>query len=79
MKKLLTVLAVSTPLLLTACASQPYQTNNTQTRNAVLGGAALGAAIGALSQTDDGDRHDIGKGAAVGAVVGAGAGYAASR
>lgn len=78
MKKLLTVFAVSTSLLLTACASQPYQ-SNTQTRNAVLGGAALGAAIGALSQTDDGDRKDIGKGAAIGAVVGAGAGYATTR
>lgn len=78
MKKLLTVFAVSTSLFLTACASQPYQTN-TQTRNAVLGGAALGAAIGALSQTDDGDRKDIGKGAAIGAVVGAGAGYATTR
>lgn len=78
MKKLITILTVSVPMLLTACASQPYQTN-TQTRNAMLGGAALGAAIGALSQTDEGDRHDIGKGAAIGAIVGAGAGYATTR
>lgn len=78
MKKTLVVLSAGMALLLSACAGQPYQTN-TQTRNAVLGGAALGAAIGALSQTDDGDRKDIGKGAAVGAVVGAGAGYAVGR
>lgn len=78
MKKLLATLFVTAPLLLTACASQPYQTD-TQTRNAMLGGAALGAAIGALSRTDDGDRKDIGKGAAIGAVVGAGAGYATTR
>lgn len=77
MKKLLTALVVGTPLLLTACASQPYQNN--QTRNAMIGGAVLGSAIGALSQTDEGDRHDIGKGALAGAVIGAGAGYAVTR
>lgn len=77
MKKL-SMLVIASSLLLTACASQPNQTA-TQTRNAMLGGAVMGAAIGALSQTDEGDRHDIGKGAIAGAVLGAGAGYATTR
>lgn len=77
MKKALGIFVVGTSLFLTACA-KPYN-NNPQTRNAMLGGAVLGATIGALSQTDEGDRHDIGKGAIAGAVIGAGAGYAVGR
>lgn len=78
MKIKLLATVCGTAMLLTACASGPYQTD-AQTRNSMLGGAAIGATIGALSQTDDGDRKDIGKGAAIGAVVGAGAGYAVTR
>lgn len=77
MKKLL-VAVCGASLLLTACATT-NTTTNTQTRNTVLGSAAIGAAIGALSQTDDGNRKDIGKAAAIGAVTGAGAGYAVTR
>lgn len=76
--KLLTATTIALSLLLSACAAQNHQTP-AQTRNAMLGGAAMGAAIGALSQADGGDRHDIGKGAAVGAIAGAGAGYATTR
>lgn len=74
--KLLTTVCGAS-LLLSACASNPYQ-SDVETRNTVIGGAAIGAAIGALSQSD-GDRKDIGKGAAIGAAVGAGAGYATTR
>ena len=76
--KLFATFGIATSLLLSACAAQNHQTP-AQTRNAMLGGAAMGAAIGALSQADGGDRHDIGKGAAVGAAVGAAAGYATTR
>lgn len=80
MKTTLLAVACGASLLLSACATNPYNTSvNPETRNTVLSGAALGAAIGALSQTDDGNRDDIGKAAAIGAVVGAGAGYAATR
>lgn len=78
MKSKLIVTAVGASLLLSACATNPYQTNSTAYNN-TISGAAIGAAIGALSQTDDGDRKDIGKAAAIGAVVGAGAGYATTR
>ncbi len=78
MKTKLLAIVCGTSLLLSACASGPYQTDP-QTRNSMIGGAAIGATIGALSQTDDGDRKDIGKAAAIGAVVGAGAGYAVTR
>lgn len=77
MKSKLLVAVCGASLLLTACATT-NTTANTQTRN-VIGSAAIGAAIGALSQTDDGNRKDIGKAAAIGAVTGAGAGYAISR
>ncbi|OOS21555.1 hypothetical protein B0682_02395 [Moraxella lincolnii] len=60
-------------VVMTGCASNPYQTyDNTKT------GALVGATIGALAQSG-GNREDIAKGLAVGAAAGAGAGYAADR
>ncbi|WP_435932403.1 hypothetical protein ACSF86_03065 [Moraxella bovoculi] len=71
-RKLLITAALSATVLLTACASGPYA-NDPQARNSVVASTMVGAAIGALSRSD-GDRKNIGKGAAVGAVVGAGVG-----
>lgn len=73
-RKLLAVAALSASALLTACANSPYA-YDAQARNTMIGSTITGAAIGALSQSDDGNRKDIGKGAAIGAVVGAGTGY----
>ncbi|MDO4450069.1 MAG: hypothetical protein Q4B79_03810 [Moraxella sp.] len=55
MKSKLILTAVGASLLLSACATNPHQTNSTAYNN-TISGAAIGAAIGALSQTDDGDR-----------------------
>ena len=74
----LPVITATTALLLSACATSPTY-HNQETRNAMLGGAALGAVIGGLSQADGGNRNDIGRGAAIGAAVGAGAGYVVTR
>ncbi|AKG09946.1 hypothetical protein AAX05_07065 [Moraxella bovoculi] len=76
-RKLLTTAALSATVLLTACASGPYA-NDPQARNSVVASTMAGAAIGALSRSD-GDRKDIGKGTAVGAVVGAGTGYVLAK
>lgn len=75
--KLLITAVLSATVLLTACASGPYA-NDPQARNFAVASTMAGAAIGALSLSD-GDRKDIGKGAAVGAVVGAGVGYVLAK
>lgn len=75
--KLLITAVLSATVLLTACASGPYA-NDPQARNFAVASTMAGAAIGALSRSD-GDRKDIGKGAAVGAVVGAGTGYVLAK
>lgn len=79
MKTKILAMGVLSVMLATGCASTANNTQMTQNQKSVLGGAALGAAIGALSQTDDGNRKDIGKAAAIGAAVGAGAGYATTK
>lgn len=66
--KLFSTLIISVSLLLGACATTHH--NPRPCGGMAMSGAALGAAIGALSRTDGGDRHDIGKGALVGAAVG---------
>lgn len=80
-RKSLTTAALSATVLLTACASDPY-TNDPQARNFVVASTMAGAAISALSLSD-GDRKNIGEGAAVGAVVGAvvgaGTGYVLAK
>lgn len=75
--KLLITAVLSATVLLTACASGPYA-NDPQARNFVVASTMAGAAIGALSLSD-GDRKNIGKGAVVGAVVGAGTGYVLAK
>lgn len=76
--KILLASVVAATVVMTGCASNPYN-NTTQTQRSVLGGAALGAAIGALSRTDGGNSSEIAEAAAIGAVAGAGAGYASTK
>lgn len=72
-RKSLTTAALSATVLLTACASGPY-TNDPQARNFV---------VASTMARSDGDRKNIGEGAAVGAVVGAvvgaGTGYVLAK
>lgn len=81
--KLTGIAVIGAALGLTACASNPYGTNqpygttNQGSATAATNGALAGAAIGALAQSD-GNRKDIAKGAAIGAAAGGVTGYALS-
>ena len=58
--KLTGIAVIGAALGLTACASNPYGTNQGST-TAATNGALAGAAIGALARSD-GNRGDIAKG-----------------
>ena len=86
MMKAIKTLAIVTALAgltlgLTACnTTDGYGYNNTATQGssrAAMQGAAAGAALGALAKSD-GNRSDIGKAAAIGAVAGGATGYVLS-
>ena len=76
MKKILTVTAISTSMILAGCASTGTGMNDTtrQTGLGALGGAALGAVISKAT----GGEH-TGRDAAIGAALGAGVGAYMSR
>ncbi|MFT6431206.1 MAG: outer membrane protein OmpA-like peptidoglycan-associated protein [Halopseudomonas sp.] len=75
MKKQLMIVASLSTLLLAGCTTNPYTGERETGKSAIygLGGAAVGAVIGAATSGSD----DRGKGALIGATVGgaAGAGY----